>query len=728
MNSSGATFLHVTDAHLAFAGTALERDDRKTVVAGLPAQTRETALRQVFERLAERLTSEGRSLDAVIFSGDAQDRGRKGGHELLLDLLLNCFGPFGITADRIVATPGNHDVDRAHDPGTAERYRDFCATWRARGCVVPWLDGVDDTVCTVQHSLVGADNGWAIFPINSSNWCHAAAVLPEPLATAWSQLPHLAAGADKDKEEKLRQQLDALARYDMARISENQMEQVRRLVDRTPRPEHGRQLRIAVMHHHLRAPSLREEIKAFSDISNLEQVRAFLRDRQFDVVIHGHKHEQAAQFDHVYDFGGDNARRLLVVSGATFEVGRETDAVRLLTFEGLPYTPSIQIEPIPLQRGGVDTTVALATTRRLWASQNLPGGPTIIQGSDIDEVYERVVEVAGEEAEGNVLIVHLDLNQTEIDTLPLPANYPMAEALEFDARQEWLRELVGWWQLGRSKLEQRMPFVHGSRLRRFGGKIDQIDRIKKLLSQKASTRALAVLVDPFRDFTADGSNEEFASFTLVEFKRRSLGNGRYAVEVIAFYRAQEFARWWPINVAELRSLQLEVCRHLNFAPGRITTIAGDARTHSRSPTQVAMPIVDRWLDQAPERLHALANALVQRGPRTEKEKLALDGWRRCLAELEDVANNYNPDGVPVAVEGLEVLASYMQINVDNDAELGRFVHELTRLAEDNRGFENGVRDRATFDIWSRRTLLSIADLRQMTARRMSAVQETDTAR
>lgn len=719
MSSNSATFLHVTDAHIAYAGTALERDDRKTVVTGLPAQTREAALRQVFERLAERLTRDGRSLDGVIFSGDAQDRGRQGGHELLLDLLLNSFGPFGITAERIVATPGNHDVDRVHEPGTAERYRDFCATWRARGCVVPWLDGVDDTTSTTPHALVGVCNDWAIFPINSANWCHAAAVLPEPLATVWSQLPHLAAGSDTEKESKLRQQLDALARHDMARISEQQLEHIRRLVDRTPQPKQGRQLRIAVLHHHLRAPSLREEIKAFSDISNLEQVRAFLRDRKFDVVIHGHKHEHAAQFDHIYDHGGDGARRLLVVSGATFEAGRETDAVRLLTFEGLPYTPSIRVEPIPLQRGGVDAAVTPATTRRLWASQTLPSGPTTVQGSDIDEVYERVVEVAGAEAEGNVLIVHLDLPATENGSLPLPTNYPMAEPLEPGARQEWLRELVGWWQLGRSKLEQRMPFVHGSRLRRFGGKIDQIDRIKKLLEQKASTRALAVLVDPFRDFTVDGSNEEFASFSLVEFKRSSLGNGRHAVEVIAFYRAQEFARWWPINVAELRSLQLEVCRHLNFAPGRITTIAADARTHSRSPTQVAMPIVDRWLDQAPERLHALANALVQRGPRSEKEGIAIEGWRRCLAELEDVANNYNPDGVPVAVEGLEVLASYMQINVDDDAELARFVRELIRLAEDNRGFENGVRDRTAFDTWSRRTLLSIADLREMTTRRMS---------
>lgn len=664
MDSTSTTFLHVTDAHIAYAGTALERDDRKNPVVGLPAQTREAALRQVFERLAERLKREDRTLDGVIFSGDAQDRGRQGGHALLFDLLLNHFAPFGITAERIVATPGNHDVDRAYDPGAAERYKDFCATWRDSGCVVPWIDGVDDAGSAAPHSLVDADGRWAIFPINS--------------------------------------------------------EQVRRFVDATPRPDHGRQLRIAVLHHHLRAPSLREEIKAFADLSNLEQVRGFLRDRAFDVVVHGHKHEHAAQFDHIYDHGGDGARRVLVVSGATFEAGRETDAVRLLTFEGLPYTPSIRVEPIPLQRGGVDAPAFPAITKRLWASENLTDGPTTIQGSDIDEVYERVVEVARLEAEGNTLIVHLDLPSHETDRLPLPNNYPMAEPLEPGARQEWLRELVGWWQLDRSKLEQRMPFVHGTRLRRYGGKIDQIERIKKLLKQKASTRALAVLVDPFRDFTADGSGEEFASFSLVEFKRRNLGNGRSSVEVIAFYRAQEFARWWPINVAELRSLQIEVCRHLNFDPGRITTIAADARTHSRSPTQVAMPIVDRWLDQAPERLHALANALVLKGARNDKERAALAGWDRCLTELEDVAKNYNPDGVPVAVEGLEVLASYVQISVEGDPALNGLVRELTRLAEDNRSFEHGARDRSAFDTWSKRTLVSITDLREMTALRIAS--------
>lgn len=156
--------------------------------------------------------------------------------------MLNFFGPFGITPDRIVATPGNHDVDRTYDPGTAGRYRDFCAAWRDCGCVVPWLDGVDKGDSVAPHVLLDASHRWAVCPINSSNWCHVPAILPEPLATVWSQLPQLAAGPDKDKEAKLRKHLDDLARYDMARISEEQLEQVRKMVEATPVPRHGPQL------------------------------------------------------------------------------------------------------------------------------------------------------------------------------------------------------------------------------------------------------------------------------------------------------------------------------------------------------------------------------------------------------------------------------------------------------------------------------------------------------
>ena len=76
---SSATFLHLTDPHLASASVPFERDDHKVNIPGIEQGTRESALELTLSRLAERLSVSGRRLDGVLFSGDAQDRGRPGG-------------------------------------------------------------------------------------------------------------------------------------------------------------------------------------------------------------------------------------------------------------------------------------------------------------------------------------------------------------------------------------------------------------------------------------------------------------------------------------------------------------------------------------------------------------------------------------------------------------------------------------------------------------------------
>jgi hypothetical protein len=491
-----------------------------------------------------------------------------------------------VTAENILAVPGNHDVPRGSPPSSIIRYEGFTDVWRKAGCVTPWLDGVDGAATDGgPHQLLSGDALWAVFPVNTCNWSHVAITLPEPLRSAWPGLPALLAGGDADKEKELRRQLDGLAQYDMARVSSRQLEVLRGLIEGAPQPATGRQLRIAVLHHHLRAPSLREELKAFADISNLEQVRGFLRDRGIAVVVHGHKHEHAVHFDHIYDQDEGNDHRTLVIAGATFEPGRENDAVRLIGITGMPNNPSITVEPIPVPRGGVDPPNQSIITRRIWARAAAAGTPIVIAGT----------------------------------------------------------------------------------------------------------------------------------------KRRQLSGSRYAIDAISFYRAQEFARWWPINVAEVRHLQWEVCTTPTFVPGRITTIASDARTHSRSPTQVAMPIIDRWLDQAPERLYLLADALTHRRARAGLQREAALGWQRTLADLAATAGEFNPDGVPIAIEGLKVLASYLDASdTSGDAGLGNLVRVLQRLARHNEAYEAGDRSKTSFDLWAVSALESVEELRAMTMDRVGA--------
>src|ERR1700761_2495985 len=120
--SERAVFLHLTDAHVSANGVPHVRDDFKTKVGGLPASTRETVLADLFSRFAERLDKDGKRLDGVIFSGDAPNKGDPGGHEIILGLILDRLGPYGITPGRIVATPGNHDVPRDAPPSDPARY------------------------------------------------------------------------------------------------------------------------------------------------------------------------------------------------------------------------------------------------------------------------------------------------------------------------------------------------------------------------------------------------------------------------------------------------------------------------------------------------------------------------------------------------------------------------------------------------------------------------------
>jgi 3',5'-cyclic AMP phosphodiesterase CpdA len=724
-----ALFLHLTDPHVSAAGVPFAQDDQKALIPGITAPTREPALKLMLRRLGERLVEEERKLDGVLFAGDAQNQGKPGGHELVLKALLDHLGPVGVTAAQIVAVPGNHDVRRDSSPGGRDRYKNFTDVWNTAGCVVPWLDGVDTgRHMPDRHSLVATDKTWAVFAVNTSNWSHIVAELPEPLKRLWSGIPDAIAGGDAGLADKVSAQLQDLVRFDMARVSPEQLEVLREVVKATPRPDHGRQLRIAVMHHHLRSPSLREEVKAFADISNVEQLRAFLRDSALDVLVHGHKHEHAAYFDHIYSADGEDVHRTLVISGATYDTGREGDAARLIAIDGLPHTPGVTIEPLPLPRSGSEPPRPQSIRRRLWATREQmreqivvsPNAPIVIHGSDLDEVYARVLAIAEAEAKRSTLIVSLDLPD-DGGYLPLPSQYEVPDGLTGAECALWLHELVGWWQLERSRLEHRIPYLHGATLRRYGGTVDQIARIRCLLETKASTRAVAILIDPLRDFKADGRGEEFASFCLAEFRRRDAAAGRIVIDAIAFYRAQEMKRWWPINVAELRYLQREICAGLNFHPGRITTVAADARTISRSPTQVSMPIIDRWLDQAPQRLHLLAEAFVHESGANALHAAVIADWRRSLSELRNAAEHYNGDGIPVAIEGLSMLAAYIQASASPENQRLRFLaDDLANLSLLNEGYEASARERADFDRWSPQAKSLIARLEDSTNSRFSS--------
>lgn len=679
-----ARFLHITDTHLKPSGSPFPIDDRKRNLK-LEEQTRENALNGGLERLAEKLGERGERLDAVIFSGDALSGGKTGGDKLLLDLLLQHLGNYGIAAGNIVAVPGNHDVPLGAEPGSEVRYAEFLKAWREQGCITPWLDGIDSTRPDyAKHILLGPDNAWSIIAVNSSNWSHVDAIPPK-LASMWTSIPTTLADGDANLETELRAELTKLARYDMARISPDQLNALRWMLRNLPPATTGKQVRLMALHHHLRAPNHAEEVKPFADVSNLEQVRTFIAEQEIRVVLHGHKHAGRIHSDVIESTLGKPSHKVLMIAGTSFSPSDHTDAMRMINLTGLPWVPSLEVQPVAIPRGGLNAAPAQPSLNRLWfPTDDFKDAPVVIQGSNFDEVYAKVTQAAHDEANEKTLIVQLDLSDFAA-VQRLPDDYPttIEDGVE---RVEWLRSLVNWWQLPQSQLQERVPYIHGTRLHNYANNLDQIDRVRKLLKDKQTTRAIALLVDPNVDFKeSHGTKADFASFCLVQFTRRD-ENGTVFIDCIGYYRAQEMVKWWPINVAELLELQTQVGRPFNGRPGRITTITACARSLARSPTHVAMPVIDRWLDQTPEKYFILASALLNHAAMTDNARKVLREWVSTLDDLAATATAQTQDGGPVvAIEGPARLASYLKSGTgpraDECAELAENLGEIARLGK-----------------------------------------------
>lgn len=679
-------FLHATDTHLAAKGTAFKRDDTK-VDLGLEPQTRERALDETLGQVAENLRIAGQPLDGIVFCGDAQIRYEPGGHELLFEMFMKHFADLGISPQKILAVPGNHDVPRGAPPSSPERYESFVNVWRKHGCITPWLDGLDQPtgLAWQKHVLMDETHEWAVIAINSCNWSHVE-VIPKRLRGFWTQIASQF-GADEREQQDITDALRGLVTYDAARISEQQLDVLRHILEALPGAPSS-QLRMGAFHHHLRSPSLREEIKPFADITNVELFRTFLRQQRFHAVLHGHKHECQVQVEDLRPDADSPAQPLLVVSGATFDAGCDENAMRIIELTGLPHVPHMSITSYPIVRKGAMLENLKETTHRLWTPvDSEKNAPVVIQGSNYDAVYARVREAAANEAAGKMLVVHLDLD-TPASVQSPPAGYPL-EAAAGDGRK-WLDDLVNWWQAKRSDLDGRVTYIHGNRLRAFAQDMNQMERVGHLLKTRNTTRAIAVLVDPNRDFRNDYDGKkkresyDFASFCLVQFVRREEG-AKVFIDCVAYYRAQEMVQWWPINLAELYLLQSDVCRYVKKGslPGRITTITASARMSARSPTHVAMPVIDRWIDQSPEKLFMVASTLATGSLTTEGERSVAREWLSALDSLEAAASSSAAvDGGPiVAIEGLQRVARYLaNVSGQNQTRCKRLSQQLDAMA------------------------------------------------
>src|SRR5207237_1890117 len=94
-------------------------------------------------------------------------------------------------------------------------------------------------------------------------------------------------------------------------------------------------------------------------------------------------------------------------------------------------------------------------------------------------------------------------------------------------------------------------------------------------------------------------------------------------------------------------------------------------------------------------------------------------WKRCLTDLHQAATEFNPDGMPVAIEGLQMLASYLEVATEDGDELEIMAKTLRNLATTNRSYERSARDSGSFDAWSPLAIQLIESLQTMTLKRFS---------
>lgn len=638
-------FLHVTDCHL--TKTAIvEAVEKKTHVGGMSPPLRSEILRQTLCSLVKQLKKDSSELDAVLFSGDATFRGDLDGQNILREMLLKELATVGITTANLIATPGNHDIVARSAPSDLSRYEPFQNAWiNPSSVVVPFLDGVHDIekLNLSTHVLKAPDSTWAVFPINTANWSQISIPNEEN-----SDLSILREAVKESGVGKHIETLEKLCTYDAARISPDQLRALKEMVTQTGEVR----LRIAVLHHHLLPVNSREEFKPFADITNLGQLRQVLRELGFHIIVHGHKHATAAYYDHIYpdDIVSSPAHRVLTVSGGTFgpTLDHPDNPLRLIEIDNVPHAPLCKIRSISSERAGRILHIVDSPAYQLWEDDPSASGASRIYGTSIDDVYARAIQTIENNPNSTVICT---INFQTDEDVPFPLAYPYDG--NFNEKRDWFNETVTWWQLPASRIATRIPYIHGSRLKKFGGSLDQIKRVISLLEGgKATSKAIALVVDPARDF----GDTDFASFCFVQFCLRPDNR----LDCIGYYRVQEFRHWWPVNVAELRHLQTFVANEAGLLLGEITTITPYPRLSEniRHPSKVAVPLIDQWVDNYPVRIAKIALALTN--PADDSNKDGINFWNRCLDDLEQAADNYHKDGIQVSIEGLELLIDWLQ--------------------------------------------------------------------
>lgn len=688
--------LHLSDIHLGTAGDKDVVGDYKTRIVPLDErQRRHPMLAATLQELVRWVKPNG--LAGLVVSGDITVANNVEGFKQF-DAMLGNLGDALPDPDRIVVLPGNHDLPWGTPPSSAERYEQFIEYIRDAGYITPLLDGIDidadgkplGPIEVSRHVLLAADQSWVVVPLNTSNYCGAVEPLDGISEDVWSDIPGTVEDALGVSPKALEKELQRLRVHDMARVTPGQLKAVHDLLAKVPGAGPD-QLRIAALHHHLLPVSPLEESKTYEAIVNLGMLRLFLRDNNFRVVLHGHKHKGFVYQDYIYSqegLLGDPVHRVLVLAGGSIGSAQwdEAEICRLISVDASRFASQLGVATVPAISPGSPLKKPRYETLRLWGTPPLPGtkgDPHLVVGDTVDHVYERANRLLDYHTEVTHLVCQVrDAASAE----KLPEAYP--DVPGNDDLQRWYTDIVTWWQKPSSELGERLRFSHGARIYAWPDKIDQVERAADALGHDSETsRAIVTLLDPSRDKT-DRMQHKFPAFCLVQLVPRRQGS-KIFLDCIGYFRKQEMRYWWPVNLGELRHIQKTALDHLagkgnGWFAGSLVTVSASAVAGVVVP-RVALPLVDKKFDDDSPALWALAYAVVWDD--MPERSAALGEWEPYLDDLVP-GEQPDPDGVPVALEGVRYLADTLNLFAAHHSQsaaatLGGI---LTRLYKENAAY------------------------------------------
>jgi Icc-related predicted phosphoesterase len=609
---------------------------------------------EFFDNLNKYLSKTNDKVDLFVISGDIINGGDRNAQKMFSKKFMETIKKLGYDEKNIMIVPGNHDIKKGSAISSSDRYNEFLDSWK--GCKLPYLDGVYknvDIVCDTKESIM-------FIPLNTSNWSQVKINVSKKIQS------HLEALEDQNLKKEFERQFT----YDAAYVSSEQINEIeKKIVDIK---NHELYTKVLVQHHHLVNVDDAIEVKEMGDILNSNDLKEFIKKFNIKILLHGHKHVGKTFYEYL---NKNNKPYKLLISSAP-------------NLNKNSFFQILNLKKSNISISEFDRTGNLSGDNIFRINDTTETDNTIVLEDDnITELYNKVISISNDkENQNKQLICNLDLKKNDNEQFPIPEMYPEDKKQQEHYEKE-IKKHVEWWQQD-STIFDDIGELHGPRLKRYNGYIDQLNYISKQLNSDINTsKTIAILIEPIKDFHDD---IKYPSFISCQFIVRDKNNKKY-LDIVANFRKQEMRYWWALNIAELFKLLLDMKNKIDssISLGKIVTISNkftfaEEKAFGRS----YVSSIDYYIDMDPAYLmHQAHSIMCNNNFHVSSDKLEDTPFIKLLDEIfhdfhEFAESKNNKDGNAKPRIGIVKFAEFVKKAKNNECSIQNNFHEsLERLGE-----------------------------------------------